>query len=113
MATTLDFLEYVKEFLTEKDGFTYRMMMGEYLIYKNGLLCGGISDNRVFIKDTIAGRKFVKNYILAPMYTGAKPSLLIENIEDRAFMIALADLTIVALQENSNKKKRKKEIVLV
>ena len=44
-------LEAVKEILPE---ITHRKMMGEYLLYKDGKLFGGIYDNRLLLKITKA-----------------------------------------------------------
>ena len=52
MASSKDYLLYVLELLREIDGITYKMMMGEYMLYKNGILFGGIYDNRFLIKTT-------------------------------------------------------------
>lgn len=50
MASSKDYLLYVLELLREIDGITYKRMMGEYMLYKDGILFGGIYDNRFLIK---------------------------------------------------------------
>lgn len=50
MASTLDYLEYVLDILNEFEGITYKKMMGEFILYKNGIIFGGIYDNRFLIK---------------------------------------------------------------
>lgn len=52
MASSKDYLLYVLELLREIDGITYKRMMGEYMLYKDGILFGGIYDNRFLIKKT-------------------------------------------------------------
>ena len=52
MASDNDFLLYVLDLLREVDGITYRKMMGEYVLYKDGKVFGGIYDNRFLIKKT-------------------------------------------------------------
>ena len=52
MASSKDYLLYVLELLREIDGITYKRMMGEYLLYKDGILFGGIYDNRFLVKKT-------------------------------------------------------------
>lgn len=50
MASSRDYLDYVLELLSGVDGLTTRKMMGEYLLYSDGILFGGIYDNRLLIK---------------------------------------------------------------
>jgi len=50
MASTKDFLEYVLELLRTVEGITYHKMMGEYILYKDGVIFGGIYDNRFLVK---------------------------------------------------------------
>ena len=52
MASNKDYLIYVLELLRELDGISYRKMMGEYILYHNGVVFGGIYDNRFLIKKT-------------------------------------------------------------
>ena len=42
MASSQDYLEYVLELLREVKGITYKKMMGEYILYKDGIIFGGI-----------------------------------------------------------------------
>ncbi len=50
MASTKDYLEYVLDLLKEVDGITFKRMMGEYILYKDGIIFGGIYDNRFLVK---------------------------------------------------------------
>ena len=52
MASNNDYLVFVLELLRETDGITYKKMMGEYILYKDGVIFGGIYDNRFLIKKT-------------------------------------------------------------
>lgn len=76
MASTKDYLEYVLELLSNLDNITYKKMMGEYLLYADGILFGGIYDNRFLIKKTNS----LENYNLAEEipYPGAKSMYLID-----------------------------------
>ena len=80
MASTNDYLEYVLELLSEIDGIEYKKMMGEYLLYANKKLFGGIYDNRFLIKKA----KCLEEYDLEEEipYSSAKPMYLID-IEDK------------------------------
>ena len=49
MASSIDYLEYVLDLLRDIRGITYKKMMGEYVLYKNGIVFGGIYDDRFLI----------------------------------------------------------------
>lgn len=77
MASSQDYLFYVLELLQKVEGVTYRKMMGEYLLYKDGVLFGGIYDNRFLLKKgkALEGKGF-KEHI---PYPGAKPMFLLDQ----------------------------------
>jgi len=54
MASNQEYLEYVLDLLRRLTNITYKKMMGEYLLYKDGILFGGIYDNRFLVKITPA-----------------------------------------------------------
>lgn len=77
MPSNEEYLTYVLDLLREVDGITYKRMMGEYLLYKDGLLFGGIYDNRFLIKETKASAEAgLKEQI---PYPSAKPMFLIDS----------------------------------
>ena len=77
MASSKDYLEYVLELLREVESVTYKKMMGEYMLYKEDILFGGVYDNRFLIKKT----KSLENSGLKEQipYPSAKPMLLIDS----------------------------------
>ena len=52
MASSKDYLLYVLELCREVNGITYKKMMGEYILYKDGIIFGGVYDNRFLVKKT-------------------------------------------------------------
>ena len=52
MASSKEYLEYVLEQLSSLDDITYKAMMGEYIIYYQGKIVGGIYDDRFLVKPT-------------------------------------------------------------
>ena len=56
-------------------------MMGEYLLYKDGVLFGGIYDNRLLVKITESNKKYGLSTALP--YDCAKPMFLVEDVDDR------------------------------
>ena len=47
MASTQEYRDYILDQLTGLEGISCRAMMGEYLLYCQGKLVGGIYDNRL------------------------------------------------------------------
>ena len=77
MATSTDYLTYVLELLRETSGITYKKMMGEYILYKDGIIFGGIYDNRFLIKKT---ESLMDSGLKEQIpYPNAKPMLLIDS----------------------------------
>lgn len=77
MATTKEYLLYVLDFLREVSGVTYKKMMGEYILYKDGIIFGGVYDDRFLVKRTTLLEN--KGFIEQIPYPGAKPMFLVES----------------------------------
>ena len=77
MPSSIDYLEYVRELLREVNGISYKKMMGEYMLYKDGIIFGGVYDNRFLIKKT----KSLENSGLKEQipYPSAKPMFLVDS----------------------------------
>ena len=93
MASNQDYLTYVLELLREVQGISYKKMIGEYILYKDGIIFGGIYDNRFLIKKT----KGLEKYKLKEQipYPSAKPMLLVDS-EDPDY---IQELVMLALQK--------------
>ena len=79
MASSKEYLTYVLELLREVKGISYKKMMGEYILYKDGKIFGGIYDNRFLVKKAAGLEKYhMKEQI---PYPTAKAMLLID-VED-------------------------------
>lgn len=77
MASNKDYLIYVLDLLREINGITYKKMMGEYILYKDGVIFGGIYDNRFLVKKTESINDLgLKEQI---PYPTSKPMLLIDS----------------------------------
>ena len=77
MASSKEYLGFVLELLKEVSNVTYKKMMGEYIIYKNGIIIGGVYDDRFLVKKTKNTAKLgLKEQI---PYPSAKPMLLIDS----------------------------------
>ena len=81
MATTKDYRDFILDSLSLLDGITCKPMMGEYLLYYNGTLFGGIYDERLLVKKTTTNEKYELEEAI-PYETG-KPMYMIEDVDNR------------------------------
>lgn len=108
MATDKDMLNYILEQINNAGEIRYLKMFGEYTIYSDDKIFALVSDNKLFIKPTLAGREFIKNVTEAPPYPGAKNYFLIEEeLEDSEWLSELVRITVAELPLPKPKKKKK------
>ena len=81
MATTKDYRDFILEQLNLLDNITCKSMMGEYLLYYNGLLFGGIYDDRLLVKKVDNNKKY--NMQESIPYESAKPMYLVDDVDDK------------------------------
>lgn len=106
MATSKEYLNFITEQLSEVDGIVLRPMMGEYLLYYRGKLVGGIYDNRLLVKPVIATKSLMPEAEFQTPYNGAKPMLLVHDVENRDFLRELLNAIYEELPESKPKKGR-------
>ena len=90
MASTKSYLEYVLDLLSDLDGISYRAMMGEYVLYYQGRVFGGIYDDRFLVKPVKSAVAMLPDAERELPYDGAKEMLLVDT-EDRAFLKELIE----------------------
>ena len=78
--STKEYKDFVLEQLRSLDLITYRPMMGEFLLYFDGILFGGIYDDRLLVKKVNNNKKY--NMEEAIPYDGAKPMYLVSDLDD-------------------------------
>ena len=86
MASDRNYLDFIMDQLSGLDGVTCRAMMGEYIIYYHGRIVGGLYDNRFLVKQTASALRLMPDAAKELPYPGAKEMLLVDNIDDRAFL---------------------------
>ena len=106
MGSDLSFVEYVTDQIGEECGVTYKKMFGEYALYSNGKVVALVCDNQLFVKPTKLGKEYIGNFVEAPPYPSAKPSLLIEEIENSEWLSKLILITEKELPKPKPKKKK-------
>lgn len=97
MASSQEFVDYVLEQMQEAGIMRARKMFGDYGFYCNDQFIGLICDNQCYLKVTKPGEALFKEPHYASPYEGAKPHLLIENLENSAFLKELVQVTCKAL----------------
>ena len=96
MASSEGYLEYVLDLLAGVPAVSTRKMMGEYLLYAQGKLFGGVYDDRFLVKPTEASRAVLA--IEETPYEGASPMLLVD-LEDGEAVSALVVAMLPELPE--------------
>ena len=81
MASTKDYRDFILEQLSILNGISCKPMMGEYLLYYNGILFGGIYDDRLLVKKTDNNQKY--NMDDAIPYETAKPMYLVDDVDNQ------------------------------
>lgn len=105
MASDKAYLNYILEQLGGLEDVSYRPMMGEYILYYRGRVIGGIYDNRFLVKPVQSAKAMMPDAPFELPYEGAKEMLLVENLEDGAFLAELFDVMFDELPPPKKKKK--------
>lgn len=95
MATSKDYKNFILEKLSMLNPIC-KSMMGEFLLYVNGVYFGGIFDDRLLIKKTDTNSKY--NLVSAKPYENAKPMGLVENVDDEEYLEELVLDTVKGLK---------------
>ncbi len=106
MATTKEYLNFILGQLSGLEDITYRQMMGEYIIYYKGKIAAEICDNRFLVKPVKSAVERVENAVFEPPYEGAKPMLLIDNVDDKDYLAELFEAIYDELPAPKPKKKK-------
>ena len=91
MASSKEYLDFIIEQLSDLDEISCKAMMGEYIIYYRGKIVGGIYDDRFLVKPVKAARELMPEADLELPYDGAKEMLLVDNVDDKAFLKELLE----------------------
>ena len=105
MASSFELVQYIADQLAPSGTITFKKMFGENGLYLNGKMFATVCDNMLFVKPTKAGRSLVPDCPLAPPYPGAKDCLLIEQVDNRELLCALATATCDELPMPKPRKK--------
>ena len=106
MASSKEYLGFILEQLSELGDVTYRMMMGEYILYYRGKVIGGIYDDRFLVKPTKSAVALMPEAPRELPYDGAREMLLVDNVENKEF---LKELLSAMYEELPTPKKPKRK----
>lgn len=98
MASEKEFLDFVLEQLSLCGEISYKKMIGEYMLYKDGKYFAAVCDDRLLFKITDGNKVFGMEE--AAPYPGAKPMYLADNLDDKEL---LSEITAATLPYLKNK----------
>lgn len=79
MATSKEYKAYIEDQLRGLD-ISFKAMMGEYILYYNGVIVGGIYDDRLLVKETKTNESY--NMEEQIPYPGAKPMYAVDDVDN-------------------------------
>lgn len=106
MSTSKEYRDLILDKLDLLENISYKSMMGEYLIYYNKILFGGIYDNRFLIKIVETNKDYNMKEVVP--YKNAKPMYFADNIEDKEILKEIVINTCKSIQNKSKNNKKVK-----
>ena len=106
MASSKKYLDFILEQVSELDNVSYKAMMGEFIIYYKGKIIGGIYDDRLLVKPMQSAINYMPNAVYELPYDGAKEMLLVDEVDNKEFLIGLFDAMYDDLPAPKPKKKK-------
>lgn len=98
MATSKEYKEFILEQFDLLDNITCKAMMGEFLLYFNNILFGGIYDNRLLVKIVDTNKKY--NMVEQIPYESAKPMYLVDDVDNKELLKEIVIETCKGLSNN-------------
>ena len=89
MASSKEYLDFILEQVSELDNVSYKAMMGEFIIYYEGKIIGGIYDDRLLVKPVQSAINDMPNAVYELPYDGATEMLLVDDVDNKEFLIGL------------------------
>ena len=106
MASSKEYLDFILEQLSELNDITHKAMMGEYIIYYCGKIIGGVYDDRFLVKPVKSAIKLMPNAKYELPYDGAKELLLVDELDNKEFLVELFNAMYEELPTPKVKKKK-------
>ena len=106
MASSKEYLQFIIEQLSELEDISYKAMMGEYIIYYRGKIVGSIYDDRFLVKPVKSAIKLMPDAEYELPYEGAKEMLLVDDVDNKSFLVDLLNEMYEELPAPIAKKKK-------
>lgn len=101
-----EYLDFILEHISELEEITYKTMMGEYIFYYRRKIIGGIYDDRFLVKPVKSAIAYIPNTKYELPYDGAKKMLLVDDVDNKEFLISLFNSIYDELLAPKPKKKK-------
>ncbi|MBR3176558.1 TfoX/Sxy family protein [Candidatus Saccharibacteria bacterium] len=102
MSSTKEYRDFILEQLRDLPGITCRPMMGEFLLYLDGVLFGGIYDDRLLVKIVPENERYKMTEEIP--YDGAKPMYFVEDIDNAEMVAEIINATVAGLKTKFKKR---------
>jgi len=102
MPSSPSYRDFVLDQLSGVPGISARRMMGECILCCDSKIVGEIYDDRLLVKPTPSARAKIPDAPLELPCEGAKPMLLVEEVDDKSFLSSL----IAAIRDDLPPKNR-------
>lgn len=111
MSTSREYLSFLLDQLSSLDGISYRMMMGEYLIYYRGKVAAYICDERFLVKPVPSALKLLPDAEYDAISKGGRKKLLrVDDVDNRELLVNLFTAMYDELPEPKPKKKKQAKL---
>ena len=84
MSTVKEYKNFILDQLNLIDNIICKPMMGEYLLYYNKILFGGIYDDRLLVKKVESNKKYNMKDVIP--YKNAKAMYLVDNVDNKEIL---------------------------
>lgn len=113
MASKQMIVDYIIDQLSSLNSVAVKKMFGEYALYCDGKVVALICNDRLYVKITDQGKKFIADYYVEGYaYRGARASMVIDEdkIDDAEWLCELIRITADNLSTSKIKKNNNKKI---
>ena len=107
MATRREYMNFIMDQLSGLEDITFRLMMGEYIIYLRGKIAAYVCDGKLYVKPVESAKALMPSAPYEPPYGGAKKMLLVEDVDNREFLMELFEAMYDELPEPKPKNKKR------
>ena len=96
MTSAKEYRDFILEQLSEVPNVSCRPMMGEFLLCSDGVLFGGIYDDRLLVKRVPENAKYNMDEVVP--YKNAKPFYFVEDVDDKEKLAEIIINTVKGLK---------------